>query len=129
MDISLGTPNFNAWTNKLIDLNSSLLKEINRIRSLYAKALEKEGNKLSASEHFAVIAVHMPEITMRRGNEWVAARCFVDWVDGDYVVEPLTMITRKKRKVKPVVTKKKKKRKLEVTKKKKKKKRKIVLDN
>jgi hypothetical protein len=103
--------NMQNWLDCVKDYNPSLAKEINKIRSLYTKALDKQGKGLTCMEHFAVIAVHAPELTTRKKEEFVACRCTVEWTGEDYHITPITTITRKKKKTKfePVVKKKTKK--------------------
>lgn len=108
MEFTVKSGNVAAWIDEVDIYCPHLKAEINRLRALYKKAVKKEGEKLRCDEHFAVIAIHRPDLVQRRGEEFVCLRCTVTWEDGDFHIEAIKPTLIKKKKVLKEVRKKKK---------------------
>ena len=117
MDFSTKSGNINNWMREVSQHCPALAKEVNRMRFLYSKALDKRGQSITASEHFAVIAVHRPDLVCCKNGVFESCRCYVAWTGGDFDIQAVTTIVKKHKplevqevtkKVKKVLKKKKK---------------------
>jgi len=108
MEFTIKSGDIQVWLEDVGLYCPQLKSEVNRIGALYEKAVGKRGKDLLCDEHFAVIAVHRPDLVSIKSGAFVTLRCTVTWDDEDFKVESVVKtVTKKKKLVKEVCKKKK----------------------